>query len=551
MRIFHYLYPSLLILFVASCAHIVAPTGGPKDITPPIMVRAKPDTFSIHFNTPQIRIDFDEFIQLKDEMNQIIISPPMEKPPEIKVNKKSIIIKFKEKLKDSTTYNINFGNSISDVHEGNIKEGFQYVFSTGDYVDSLSLKGKCKYAKDLKSDKGILVMLYMNLDDSIPALHKPDYFTKTDSAGNYKINNIKEGIYKLFALKDLNNNYLFDQPGEAIGYKDSPIQISGKDSADLFVFEEIKAKQYVIKSFCEEFGKLLFVFNKPLTNLNIQFLNNNQNDSSISFFEYSQERDSVLYWFTNFTQDSMKMIVRDNDKVLDTLSIYIKSKDSKRNRDKSYKFSLNINSSPGNSQLMSPENDLTLITSHPINDFDGSKFILKEDTIPIIGFKINGLDSTKRKIQIHFPWKESSTYMLSFPKGTFTDIFGLTNDTTLNFSNKIKSSKDYGNLKLKFKTPSSGSNYILQLMNDKDDIFQQNIVQGDTTITYSFLDPSKYKIKLIYDSNNNGKWDTGNYFQHLQPEKVTYCKEIFNVRANWDVEANWILVPENLYFNSR
>jgi hypothetical protein len=539
MKIFKLLSLFLAILIIASCAHIVAPTGGPKDIIPPKMLKAKPDTFSIHFNSPQIKIDFDEFIQLKDEMNQIIISPPLDKQPEIKVNKKSLIIKFKGKLKDSTTYNINFGNSITDVHEGNIKEGFQYVFSTGDYVDSLSLSGKCKYAVDLKTEKGILVMLYKNLDDSVPVLHKPDYFTKTDSFGNYKINNIKEGTYKIFALKDLNNNYLFDQPGEGIGFKDLPLHITSKDSANLFIFEELKAKQYIVKSSCEEFGKMVFIFNKPLTNLDIQFLNNTPDDSAISFLEYSKARDSVIYWFTNYPQDSMKMIISDNGKTLDTLAIHIKPKEPKKKADKSYKFMLNINSVPANGQLISPDNEIQLICSHPITQFDSTKFILKEDTIPIKGFKVSGLDSTKRKITIHFPWKESSNYVLSFPMGTFKDIFGLTNDTTMSFNYKVKSSKDYGNLKLKFKAPSNGFNYILQLMNDKDEIFQQNIVQGDTVIYYSFLDPSKYKLKLIYDTNNNRKWDTGNYFQHLQPEKVTYCKEIFNVRANWDVEASW------------
>jgi|ERR1035437_636193 uncharacterized protein (DUF2141 family) len=538
MKLIQSLFSVFIILIIASCANIVSPTGGPKDTTPPKLVKAHPDTFATHFNTDQIRIDFDEYIQLKDPMGQVIISPLLEKQPDIKVSKKSVIIKFKEKLKDSTTYNINFGSSISDVHEDNIKEGFQYVFSTGPYVDSLSLRGKCQYANDLHTEKGVLIMLYKSFDDSVPSLRKPDYFTKCDSFGNYKINNIREGTYKMFALKDLNSNYRFDQPGEAIGFKDSTIHINGNDTANFNVFVEPTSKQYIVKQYCEEFGKLFMVFNKPTENLEFHFLNNQHNDTSKAFFEYSKAKDSVIYWFTSYPQDSMKMIVSDNGKPIDTLAVYIKPKDFKMKSNKNYKFSLAIHSSPSLGAL-SPEADWQLVFSHPVNQFDSTKISLREDSVLIGGFKVSDLDSTLRKLNISYKWKENSTYILSFSRGTFKDIFGVINDTTLNFGIKIKSARDYGNLHLKFKAPDIGSNYILQLMNDKDELIQQNIVRGDTAIDYNFLDPSKYKLKLIFDANNNGKWDTGDYYKHIQPEKVTYCKEIFNVRANWDVDADW------------
>jgi len=538
MKLIQSLFFILIILIIASCANIVAPTGGPKDVTPPKLVKAHPDTFATNFKSDNIRIDFDELIQIKDPIGQVLISPPLEKQPDIKVVKRSVIIKFKEKLKDSTTYNINFGSSISDVHESNIKEGFEYVFSTGSYVDSLSLSGKCQYANDLHTEKGVLIMLYKTFDDSVPALHKPDYFTKCDSFGNYKINNIKGGTYKVFALKDLNSNYRFDQPGEAIGFKDSTIQITGHDTASFNIFVEATAKQYIVKQYCEEFGKLFMVFNKPTEKLEFNFLNNHPNDTSKQFFEYSKAKDTVIYWFTSYPADSMKMIVSDNGKILDTLAVYIKPRDYKMKSDKSYKFSLGVRSTPSSGAL-SPEADWHLVFSHPISQFDSTKITLREDSILIGGFKVGDLDADKRKLNISYKWKENSTYILSFPRGTFKDIFGLINDTTLNFSIKIKTSHDYGNMHLKFKAPDIGSNYILQLMNEKDELIQQNIVRGDTAIDYDFLDPAKYKLKLIFDANNNGKWDTGDYYNHIQPEKVTYCKEIFNVRANWDVDADW------------
>ena len=166
---------------------------------------------------------------------------------------------------------------------------------------------------------------------------------------------------------------------------------------------------------------------------------------------------------------------------------------------------------------------------------------MKEDTLPIKNFKVSGLDSTKRKLVIKYPWKEGANYSLTILKGTFKDIFGLTNDTLIIFNTKIKSAKDYGSMRLKFKAPKNGTNYILQLLNDRDEVCQQHIISGDTVLNYNFLDPQKYKLKLVFDANNNGKWDTGDYFRHLHPERITYCKEIFNIRANWDVEANWTL----------
>ncbi|MEI6816513.1 MAG: Ig-like domain-containing domain [Bacteroidota bacterium] len=541
MKIFRNIFAALIILYFYSCANMVAPNGGPKDATPPKFVRAYPDTFSTHFNSDEIRIDFNEYIQLKDEMNQVVISPPMEKQPDIKFNKKRITLKFKEKFKDSTTYNINFGNSISDNHEGNVRDGFQYVFSTGAYVDSLSLSGRCLFAKDLKAEKGILVMLYRDLYDSIPAKRKPDYFTKTDSAGYYKISNIKEGTYKLIALKDFNNNYLFDQSNEVVGFRNNPIFITKNDTANLFIFEQLKAKQYLLKAACEEFGKLFFAFNKPLKDFKVDFLNYPKEDAANAYFEYSMNRDTVVYWFTKCSLDTMKMMLFDGTKALDTLNIHIKPKEPKKKGEKVMKFTLGLSSNPVPNQLIAPQDVFQLLASHPLTGVDTNKFILKEDSIVIKGFTISSLDSTNKKLTISYPWKEDSTYNLSFPRGTFHDIHGLTNDTTVNFSFKIKSSRNFGNFKLKFKAPKANTNFIIQLLNEKEEVVQQNMVNSDALIKYNFLNPGKYKVKLIYDANANDKWDTGDYYLHLQPERITYCKEIFTIRANWDIDADWIV----------
>ncbi|MCK5170734.1 MAG: Ig-like domain-containing protein, partial [Bacteroidales bacterium] len=211
-------------MFFSGCAKIVAPTGGPKDEEHPLIVEIDPPDKTVNFDSKKISITFNEFIQLKDLNNNLIISPPVEEKPDIKVKGKALVIEFAEELKDSTTYNIYFGNSVQDYNEGNPIENFQYVLSTGSYIDSLSIKGQVINSFNLLPEEGVFVMLYKDSEDSVPIKQIPDYISKTNEEGYFRINNIRENQYKLFCLRDLNKNYLFDLPSEEIAYTDSLIQ---------------------------------------------------------------------------------------------------------------------------------------------------------------------------------------------------------------------------------------------------------------------------------------------------------------------------------------
>ena len=206
-----------------SCANIVSPTGGPKDITPPVILKSNPANFSYSVNPKLIKIDFDEFIVLKDIASQVIISPFVKNSPEIKTKGKSIIIDIKDTLKPDFTYSITFGNSITDNNEGNILKNYRYVFSTGNAIDTLVVKGIIKNALSLKAEKNIYCFLYNNIYDSVPYKETPTYITQTNETGEFLFTNIKSGSYKIFALNDLNTNFLFDQPNEQIGFIDSLI----------------------------------------------------------------------------------------------------------------------------------------------------------------------------------------------------------------------------------------------------------------------------------------------------------------------------------------
>ncbi len=237
----------LVIMFItASCAQTGTPSGGPQDVDPPVVLKTEPQNYSTGFDSRKIQITFDEFLDMGNFTKELIVSPPMEEKPEIKLKNKTLIIEFEESLKENATYTFNFGEGIKDLNEGNVLLNYEYVFSTGDRLDSLSVKGTIKNAFDLTvPEPPIFVMLYTELNDSLPYTDIPYYVGRTDKEGNFAVNNLKEGIYKLFVLKDGNNNLLFDQPGENIAFLDSSIMVdpvyfrnimleSGKyDSADL------------------------------------------------------------------------------------------------------------------------------------------------------------------------------------------------------------------------------------------------------------------------------------------------------------------------------
>jgi len=218
----------LLLLFVASCAQVVAPGGGPKDKTPPRILKYTPDSAQLNFNSNKVVMEFNEYVQLKDLNNQLIISPPLEKTPDIKIKNKTLTIDLSgQKLKPNTTYSISFGNALQDLNEGNAIPDFKYIFSTGSYIDSLTVNGKVRTAFDHKTDKNILVMLYSEFGDSIVYKQQPDYFAKTNADGIFKISNVRPGTYKIFALKDEDNNYKYGGT-ESIGFVEGTINAADK-----------------------------------------------------------------------------------------------------------------------------------------------------------------------------------------------------------------------------------------------------------------------------------------------------------------------------------
>lgn len=548
-----------LILLTASCAQIGSPSGGAFDRTPPKALQYQPDSATVHFNSRSIEITFDEYIQLQELNNQLLISPPLEFTPEITVKKKvlSIVFDKKEVLKPNTTYSISFGTAIRDMRESNKLENFHYIFSTGDFIDSLTLSGNVKNAFDHKTEKDLLVMLYHNTtDDSIIYKAIPDYFAKTNDMGYFKINNIRQGTYRIVALKDNNSNYKYNEE-EAIGFLDSLIDVNpNTKDVSIYLCTETPKRTYLKKYSQLQYGKIQLVFNQGSDSIRIQPLNNDLKNGK-ERIEISKTKDTLIYWIDPIDKDSLILQVNNGKTILDTVRFKLAKKENalKVTSRSPLKLTL-INSA--NAELFDLNRDLRLIFNHPLERINGTPdVLLKEDSVAYTKYPLvyEPSSSDPHSVFIHTTkkvdtknsgknvlLKENTTYNLTIPPATFTDFFGLTNDT-IKMRFRTREEKFYGSVKIHLKSESIKGNYILQLLNDKETIIRESILsKKEETIFYDYLYPSSYKLKIIFDKNANGKWDTGNFLKKQQPEKVIYNVEAVNIRSNWDLELDWNII---------
>lgn len=549
---------------MTNCANIVSPKGGPKDTTPPEITKCIPENYSSNFNEKKISIYFNEFVQLKDLKSQMIISPPFKEDPEVKLRGKALIIKSDEDLKENTTYTFYFGNSISDITEANSVRNFQYVFSTGTIVDSLTITGKILNSFTLEPEKDVYVMLYTNNEDSIPYKEIPYYVTKTNEQGNFYLKNLKNTPFKLFVLQDNNSNYLYDLPNEKIAFADSLIfpeqyiapvipdslvnDTAYVDSLTLnninkenifYLFEEIDSTQRLVDASLIKKGKLKFIFKFPTKNVNIRPLNfAYPEDWKID--EFNTSKDTLICWYNNIEKDTLLLEVSDNKIVIDTSELYIQKtfmSEKEGEVQKKEKLLIKSNAERGFDYFKT----LQLLFSNPLKRYNFSETLLIENEEDTIVPKCSFVDSLKRRVNVNYIWKQNSSYKIIIPDSLFYDIFDFSNDTTI-FDFRTKSIEDYGVFIINIEIKNPGKKYIIQLLEENGErVLKEILISNSTTLKFDNLNPGKYKIKAIEDKNNNSKWDTGNYLKKIQPEKVYYFDKEINIRANWDVEEDWKL----------
>lgn len=524
-----YCFCIISILF-ESCAIQVPPDGGKKDMEPPHLLSSEPANYSNLFKGRDLKLDFDEFISLNEIGSQLIVSPLLKYPPELKIRKKSLLIHFQDTLLENTTYTINFGQGITDNNEGNKLENFQFVFSTGSIIDSLDVQGSIETAFDHKKSKDVLALLYRSTKDSIPFLEKPLYFSRTNDSGQFRISNISPGFYKLIGLKETDGNYLYSPGDELIGFPDSFVNASS-ENINLQIFNEV-TKLHLLKAYSEFPGKAVVVFNAPADTVRIKLLTDTAK-LNIYSYSFSKEKDTVNIWYKNNFADSLSFYF-DNYLLKDTVTIRLfKLTEENKGRKRTGMTIL-----PGNSQTALQHLHLPhyLQITRPVATSSFDKIIFSEDSL-LIKTKYEFTDSLHMQLNVNHKWKSKSKYSIFIPPGTFTDIYGIKNDT-IQFAFEAHGEADYGSIKMIFKKTDSIP-YILQLVDDAGSAISRQVSSShDTIFELNFLDPRVYRIKLIRDENGNGKWDTGNYLKNIQPEQIEFYPERITVRANWDVDVN-------------
>lgn len=531
---------ALITCTLWQCANIVTPSGGAKDEIAPVLDTVFPINKSLEFSSEQIVFHFNEYIQISDIFNQLIISPPVEEFPDVSVKGKKLIVKLKNELRDSTTYTLNFGESIKDITEGNILENFTYVFSTGNELDSLKLDGIVNDVITGDPKEKVYVLLYPNTSDTLFTTSKPYYFAKTNSSGQFNIENIKEGKYFIYALEDQNFNFYYDLPNEKIAFKNEEISIdSNLRNIQLALFQEQSSEQKFLGAKSFRYGQVSLFFASNTKNFSI-------NSESEFLLQKNKTEDTITFWMNNVFIDTQSLEIRFND--IDTsLTIPVKSipKDSSISKMKNA-YTINIekpvkgSSQSANRAPWDLNKNLEITFQNPLSSFTDSLITIKDDSLQTNLNAILKLDSSDlRKIIVSAQWLQFRSYDVMINQNASKDIFGITNDSA-SFKIKTKKAADYAQIILKIKTDSS-EQIIFELLDKKLNIIKSELISGKTEnkFIFSYLYPDSYKMRIIKDSNKNGKWDTGNYENKSQPEQIIYYNQEIATKSNWEIELNW------------
>ncbi|MDF0715054.1 Ig-like domain-containing protein [Muricauda sp. 334s03] len=532
-KLFGLLFFTFIALAMWQCAKRGSPSGGPKDITPPELLRTDPENFTTNFKAKKIRLYFDELIKLEDVQNQLVVSPPFKYPAEITPMgsaSKYIEVIIKDTLRENTTYTINFGQSIVDNNEGNPNSFLSYVFSTGDYLDSLTLTGAVKDAINRKADEFISVMLYeidSTYTDSTIYKEPPLYISNTgDSLPFFELKNLKAGKYALFGLKDVNKNNMFDQGQDKIGFIEDTITLPTDSIYGLNLFREELNYKATVPSLVAK-NKIIFGYQGDHRDMVIEPMTSLPDSVDTKILK-ERNKDTLNYWMTPADLDSIVFMVR-NDKTLTIDTFTVKMRDLPMD-------SLTVSTSV--SGKFNFEDTFSVLTNTPISELDTTHIsLMVSDSIPAT--YTYALDTVQNKVDFDFEVEPNQKYSFSFLPGAITDFFGVENDT-LAYNLSTGSYADYGNLRMIL-----GGNVtypvIVQLTNEKGEVQREIAASESQVFEFSYLDPGNYVARVIFDENGNGQLDTGNFLEKRQPEEISYYPGTIEIRANWEKEETFIL----------
>jgi hypothetical protein len=480
----------LLAIAFVGCAKRGNITGGSKDTLAPVLISSFPKNGTVNFNGTEIKLYFDEYVKLKNVGKQLIVSPPMKKAPEVLPYNASkfITIKLKDTLQPNTTYSLNFGQSIADNNEGNVLPQFKYVFSTGSYIDSLALSATFKDAKEKKMPNFVSIMMYEvneKYNDSTIYKETPRYITNSlDSLKLLKLENLKQGKYRLIALKDANNNNKFDPKLDKIGFIKDFVTIPNDTIFELKLFKEA----------------LPFKLSKL------------------------QDKDSVQIWFKPMKNDSI-VISASKDKF--SKDFVLKLKDQKNDT---------LSFTPQKSGNIPFREKFAINSTIPLEKIDNSKISIINKDKKNVAFTTL-YDEWKQQLVFDFEKQPIEKYTMTVLPGALVDFYERKNDS-LKYSFATQNTSDFANLRVKLKNIKRFP-VIVELTDKEGKILASGYSEKEDLFFFDLIEPNKFTLRVIYDDNKNKIWDPGNYLEKRQSEEVIYCPEEIDVRANWDWEQTF------------
>lgn len=528
---------TLLFLCVATlvvaCARTGYPSGGETDRTPPVITRVTPENRSTNFSAKGFTLETDEYVVLKDANNQVIISPPMKQFPQITSTGKKIKVVIKDTLQPNTTYLFQFRDAIADNNEGNLLSDFSYVFSTGPSLDSLAFCGTVTDALTGEPDKKIFVFLYESFDDSVVAAH-PAYATKTNDKGHFRFRYLANKKYKILALNDLDKSCTYNSVAEKVAFSTDTVTPfflpdSVKPDYDKFVmssFEQVGTVQRITQKGFIGKGKVQVATAMPMANPSITA------DSARIFWLPNATSDTITVWMLDKNTDSLRFVIRDTTGIDDTLNLKYN-----RRRGKNLSAGGFMKNNFGTSLPYFDTFQLTF--ANPLAKITDPSTSVYYKTATDSAFATIVFDSvTRSKVRLLIPVKQGEKYDITVFGGRFTDIFGTSNDTT-KIKTEVTTVEKYGNIVIKFETDEAATPFVVQLMTDAGKVVAEDYCTGSGKITFPHVTAATYRVRAIKDDNGNRKWDSGNYWQHLQAEESRYFAKSIKVRENWDFEETF------------
>jgi hypothetical protein len=578
VRRYWFLIPVSILAF--GCAKINTPSGGPKDKEIPVILKSVPENGATGFSGKEIVVTFNEYIVLDKISEKFLVSPPMKKRPEITIRGKSIRIEYEDELRDSTTYTFYFQDAIRDLNENNPINNYQFVFSTGPFIDSLSVTGNVYSALNLDPPENTMVLLYIQPDDSSVVKQIPDYITRVESNGEFRIDNVHPGPYRLYALADVDNSKNYNNRDELFAFHEEPVQITPeknflpvkKDTVTvkpatagkvpvkppvigeypLIVFQAPKQLHYLASSSRKQPFQLSYALSLLPDTMKFDFSIPGVSPDAY-FIERSTNNDTITIWLTDSTvynRSQIETIVR--YPFTDTLGITALKDDTvqmrylapRASRTKvvkriPYKVSTNI------SGQERPDKRISITAPSPFMPPDTSRlalFELLKDQKIRHPFSLSRDTSNVCRYHVNTELKSGKNYLFITDSAAFSNIYGEYSDSAgVRFS--IMPPETYGKLILDIKGYEGGK--IIQLMDNTEKLIRQVYLKANRKLEFPLLEKGKYRIRAILDLDNDGKWTTGNFDLHRQPEPVQYYPEEIEIKENWDVNDVWELVLKN------